>query len=229
MRQGWVVPVVVCLGLTLVAQKRVDDYPVLGDGVQNLLMAVNVFKHNTLSLDNNDHPKPTNFREPLPSLLMGLHLKLFAPDAVNQPFAAFRAGELTRTVKLANLGWLFAGLLGVWMIALRARRNNLAGLAACLLAFHFFFHGAEFDQHLVHRAGHRQPDRLVQLRLAAGSAAAVAGLVPDLRHPAGHAHPDQGGILLHRRGVHRIAAAGSCGATPTNRGPTLPVFCNVLA
>lgn len=143
MRQGWMVPVVVCLGLTLVAQKRVDAYPVLGDGVQNLLMAVNVFKHNTLSLDNNDHPKPTNFREPLPSLLMGLHLKLFAPHAVNQPFAAFRAGELTRTVKLANLEWLFAGLLGVWMIALRARRNNLAGLAACLLAFHFFFHGSE--------------------------------------------------------------------------------------
>lgn len=143
-RQGWVLPVVACMGLTLAAQERVDDYPVLGDGVQNLLMAVNVFKHNTMSLDNNDHPTPTNFREPLPSLLMGLHLKLFASSAVNQPFAAFRAGELTRTAKLANLGWLFAGLLGVWMIALRASRNNLAGLAACLLAFHFFFHGAEF-------------------------------------------------------------------------------------
>ncbi len=142
-RRGWMLPVVTCLALTFVAQKRVDNYPVLGDGVQNLLMAVNVFKHDTLSLDNHDHPRPTNFREPLPSLLMGLHLKLFAPEAVNQPFIAFRSGDYTRTAKLINLAWMFAGLLGVWLTVLRARHNNLIGLIATALVFQFFFHGAE--------------------------------------------------------------------------------------
>jgi hypothetical protein len=144
LHRGWTVPMVACLGLTVMAQSRLDNYPILGDGVQNLLMAVNVFKHNTLSLDNNqDTPRPTNFREPLPSLLAGIHLKLFAPEARGQAFSAFQAGALTHTVKLVNLGWVFAGLLGVWMTAQRAGRNNFVGLIASLLAYHFFFKAPE--------------------------------------------------------------------------------------
>ena len=142
--RGWVVPLVVCLGLTWKAADRISSDPILGDGIQNLLIAVNVFKHSSFSLDNNDHPKPTNFREPLDPLLVALHLKLAVPEAVDRPLADFRSGDLTRTVKLSNLLWVFAGLVGVWAMTLRLGGSNLAGLIATVLSFQIFFHGGTY-------------------------------------------------------------------------------------
>lgn len=139
--RGWIVPLVVCLALTHRAADRISDDPILGDGVQNLLMAVNVFKHNTFSLDTGEHLRPTNFREPLDPLLVGLHLKLAVPEAVNRPFADFRSGEFARTVKLSNLFWVYAGLVGVWLLTLRVGGSNLTGFIATGLAFQIFFHG----------------------------------------------------------------------------------------
>ena len=141
---GWLVPIAVCAGLTYQAAGRISSDPILGDGIQNLLMAVNVFKHNTFSIDTHDNPRPTNVREPLDPLLVGLHLKLVAPDAVNRPFADFRAGDLTRTVKLTNLVWIFAGLTGIWLLTLRLGGNNLAGIVAAGLSFQIFFHGSTY-------------------------------------------------------------------------------------
>lgn len=142
---GWLLPLVVCFGLTWQTASRISDDPIVGDGIQNLLMAVNVFKHNTFSLDNErENPRPTNIREPLDPLLVGLHLKAFYPDAVNRPFADFRSGEFARTVKLTNLLWIFAGLTGIWMLTLRLGGNHLFGLLATVLCFQIFFHGGTY-------------------------------------------------------------------------------------
>lgn len=142
--RGWIVPLTVCLALTFRAADRISDDPILGDGVQNLLMAVNVFKHNTFSLDTGEHPRPTNFREPLDPLLIGLHLKLAVPEAVSRPFADFRSGEFARTVKLSNLVWVYAGLVGVWLLTLRVGGTNLSGFIATGLSFQIFFHGGTY-------------------------------------------------------------------------------------
>jgi hypothetical protein len=144
--RGWIVPLVVCLGLTWKASDRISEDPILGDGIQNLVIAVNLFKHGSFSLDTtNSHLKPTNFREPLDPLLVALHLKLAVPEAVDRPMADFRAGgELTRTVKLSNLLWVFAGLFGVWALTLRLGGSNLAGAVATALSFQVFFHGSTY-------------------------------------------------------------------------------------
>lgn len=141
---GWLVVLVVCLGLTYHAADRISSDPIVGDGIQNMLMGVNVFKHNTFSIDTHDRPRPTNVREPLDPLLVGLHLKLLAPEAVSRPFADFRAGDLTRTVKLTNLVWIFAGLTGIWLLTLRLGGNNLIGFVATGLSFQIFFHGSTY-------------------------------------------------------------------------------------
>jgi hypothetical protein len=142
--RGLIVPLVVCLALTYRAADRISDDPILGDGIQNLLMAVNVFKHNTFSLDTGERIRPTNFREPLDPLLVGLHLKLAVPEAVNRPFADFRSGEFTRTVKLSNLLWVYTGLVGIWLLTLRVGGTNLTGFIATGLAFQIFFHGGTY-------------------------------------------------------------------------------------
>ncbi len=144
--RGWLLPLVVCLGLTWKASDRISSDPIVGDGIQNMLMAVNLFKHGTFSLDNNSspNPRPTNFREPLDPLVVALHLKLAVPDAVDRPMADFRSGDLTRTVKLSNLLWVFLGLAGIWALARRLGGSNLAGAVATGLSFQIFFHGGTY-------------------------------------------------------------------------------------
>lgn len=142
--RGWMVPMLVCLALTWKAADRISSDPIVGDGVQNLSIALNVFKHGVFSLDNSPHPRPTNFREPLDPLLVALHLKLAVPDAVHRPLADFRSGELTRTVKLSNLLWVFGGLMAVWALTLRLGGHNLWGAIATALSFQIFFHGGTY-------------------------------------------------------------------------------------
>lgn len=142
--RGWLLPLVVCLALTWKAADRISSDPIVGDGTQNLSIAVNLFKHGVFSLDNSPHPKPTNFREPLDPLLVALHLKLAAPEAVGRPLADFRSGELTRTVKLSNLLWVFGGLMAVWALTLRLGGGNLWGPIATVLSFQIFFHGGTY-------------------------------------------------------------------------------------
>jgi hypothetical protein len=142
--RGWLLPTVVCLALTWKAADRISSDPIVGDGTQNLSIAVNLFKHGVFSLDNSPHPKPTNFREPLDPLLVALHLKLAAPEAVDRPLADFRSGALTRTVKLSNLLWVFGGLMAVWALSLRLGGNNLWGAIAAALSFQIFFHGGTY-------------------------------------------------------------------------------------
>lgn len=138
-RYGAAIPLLVSLALTWQASKNITSNPIVGDGVQNLLMSVNLFKYNTLSLDVNEQPRPTNFREPLNPAVVALHLNLVKQASVHLPHAEFRAGSMTRTVKMSNLLWVFTGLLGVWLMTLRLGGSNISGALATLLSYLFFF------------------------------------------------------------------------------------------
>ncbi|MEZ5705757.1 MAG: hypothetical protein R3E56_11025 [Burkholderiaceae bacterium] len=145
LRTGWLLPVVACAGLTFHASDQITSTPIVGDGVQNLLIAYNVFRYNTFSIDSEtDHPHPSNLREPLPPLVTALYLKTLSNIQTAPPFRQFRAGEQTRFLKLSNLIWVYAGLLGVWMLALRLTRNLFAGAAAALATYLFFFHAPTY-------------------------------------------------------------------------------------
>jgi hypothetical protein len=145
LRTGWLLPIVACAGLTFHASDQITSTPIVGDGVQNLLIAYNVFRYNTFSIDSEtDHPHPSNLREPLPPLVTALYLKASSGNQSAAPLGQYRAGEQTRSLKLGNLIWVYAGLLGVWMLSLRLTRNLFAGAAATLVTYLFFFHAPAY-------------------------------------------------------------------------------------
>lgn len=140
---GMVTPVLVSATLTWHASGSIHDGPILGDGVQNLLIAYNLVNYDTFSHIGASHPPPTDFREPLPPMVAALHLHAFVPEAKNQPFGQLRAGELTRQVKFSNLYWVFAGLMGAWLLSRRLTQSRFAApLAATCLAYVFFYHAS---------------------------------------------------------------------------------------
>ncbi|HEY9096215.1 MAG TPA: hypothetical protein VIN35_10760 [Hydrogenophaga sp.] len=145
LRTGWLLPVVACIGLTYHAADQITSTPIVGDGVQNLLIAYNVFRHNTFSIDSEtDQPHPSNLREPLPPLVTALYLKALSRNQSALPLGQYRAGDQTRFLKQSNLIWVYVGLLGVWMLSLRLTRNLFAGAAATMVAYLFFFHAPTY-------------------------------------------------------------------------------------
>ena len=142
---GWALPLLLCAGLTYHSERNITDSPVLGDGIQNLLIATNLYKHGVFSHEGGANPQPTNFREPLPPMVAYAYLALFAPNhSEHLGFGHFRAGELTRFVKMSNLIWVFTGLLGVWLLTRRLTHSIAATLAATLLTYVFFFNAREY-------------------------------------------------------------------------------------
>lgn len=142
---GWALPLLLCTGLTYHSASNITDGPVLGDGVQNLLIATNLYKHGVFSHEGSANPLPTDFREPLPPMVVYAYLELFAPsNSEHLGFGHFRAGDLTRFVKMSNLLWVFTGLLGVWLLTRRLTHSVTATLAATLLAYVFFFNAREY-------------------------------------------------------------------------------------
>lgn len=138
---GAITPVLVSAAFTWHAAGSVHNGPVLGDGIQNLLIAYNLVKHRTFSHIGASDPPPTDFREPLPPMVTALHLHLFVPQAKDQPFGQLRAGTLTRQVKLSNLYWVFAGLMGTWLLTGRLTGSHIvAPLVASVLAYALFYH-----------------------------------------------------------------------------------------
>ena len=142
---GWALPLLLCAGLTYHSERNITDSPVLGDGIQNLLIATNLYKHGVFSHEGGANPQPTNFREPLPPMVAYAYLALFAPNhSEHLGFGHFRAGDLTRFVKMSNLIWVFTGLLGVWLLTRRLTHSIAATLAATLLTYVFFFNAREY-------------------------------------------------------------------------------------
>ena len=142
---GWALPLLLCAGLTYHSERHITDGPVLGDGIQNLLIATNLYQHGVFSHEGGANPQPTDFREPLPPMVAYAYLALFAPNSSEHlEFGHFRAGDMTRFVKKSNLLWVFTGLLGVWLLTRRLTHSVGATLVATLLTCVFFFNAPEY-------------------------------------------------------------------------------------
>jgi hypothetical protein len=120
--------------LALCWTTRATDSPVMWDAGDNLIMMLNLERHDVISLSNEAPYTPTMYREPLPILL-----GQFAIAAVDQALGPtdreyYFRGERARLLKLIlNLPWL--ALLGIVTFAL-ARELGLSFIPslACVLA-----------------------------------------------------------------------------------------------
>jgi hypothetical protein len=136
--------VLVCAALSHQASLQITDRQSVGDAIQNLRAAHNIYLHNTFSHLGGDDPVPTNFREPLPPFVTGIYLKLASLGGGLWSFEQLRSSEKSRFVKLSNLIWVFLGLVATWLLAHRLMESHWAALAVTGVVFWFTFHTAPF-------------------------------------------------------------------------------------
>ena len=133
--------VLLCALLTFLSAPNIDGSSIKGDATQNLKIAYNLFHNSNFSVNlRQPEQARTNFREPVPPAYTALYAKVFVPEHATGNFEEWHNGEFTRLIKLGNLGWVFAGLVGLWLLAWRQTRSHPASLVALTLAFLFFFH-----------------------------------------------------------------------------------------
>lgn len=142
-RRSWWLAALVCLLLTAWCAPLVTGNSIKGDATQNLRIAYNLFHHGDFSLGAPGTlgaiDAPTSFREPVPPAFVAGYLKLVLPaDATD--FEDWHYGRYTRLIKLGNLAWVFAGLLGFWALSVRLLRRPLWVGLSVALAYTYFFH-----------------------------------------------------------------------------------------
>jgi len=124
------------LGLTALAQARIVNAHFTGDALENLRIANNIVTHRTYSHLDGQPPRPTNQREPLPTLVLAgwlLAVDRFAPSLRGEDV-------YPAVVRQVNLGWVLLGLLAVVLLTRTLTRSDLAAGVAALVAF-LLFHG----------------------------------------------------------------------------------------
>jgi hypothetical protein len=122
------------LGLTALAQTRIVNAHFTGDAVENLRIANNVVVHRVYSHLDGQPPRPTNQREPLPTLVLAgwiLAVDRFAPRLRDD-------ADYPAVVRQVNLGWVLLGLLGVVLLTRSLTRSDLAAGVAAMVAFVLF-------------------------------------------------------------------------------------------
>ena len=142
-RRGWWLGAVLCLLLAAWCAPLVTGDSIKGDATQNLRIAYNLFHHGNFAMGAPGTPgaldAPTSFREPVPPAFVSTYLRLvLPPDATD--FEAWHYGKYTRLIKLGNLAWVFAGLLGFWALSVRLLRRPAWIALAVALAYTYFFH-----------------------------------------------------------------------------------------
>jgi hypothetical protein len=142
-RRSWWLAVLVCLLLAAGSAPLVTGDSIKGDATQNLRIAYNLFHHGTFALSAPGTPgatdAPTSFREPVPPAFVAAYLRLVLPaDATD--FESWHYGPYTRLIKLGNLAWVFAGLLGFWALSVRLLRQPVWVALAMVLGYTYFFH-----------------------------------------------------------------------------------------
>lgn len=132
-----------CALLTFLCAPRINGDSIKGDATQNLKIAYNLFHNSNFSV-NLRHPElaRTNFREPVPPVYTALYAKFVLPEHATGNFEEWHNGKLTRQIKLGNLGWVFAGLVGIWLLMWHQTRSHPASLIALGLTYVFFFYNA---------------------------------------------------------------------------------------
>jgi hypothetical protein len=139
----WVLLMALFLALTAWSARQIDGSSIKADATQNLKIAYHLFHSGVFAMNSDPvsgQPLPTNFREPVPPAFTAAYLRLVLPTAEPHDFRSWHFGEHTRLVKLGNLFWVFAGLVGFQWLAARLMGGRLWALAATALAYVFFFH-----------------------------------------------------------------------------------------
>ncbi len=136
----WTLVLLACAALTYQVSLQITDRHIVGDAIQNLRAAHNIYLHNTFSHRDGDDLIPTNFREPLPPFVTGAYLKLASLNGGQWSFEQLRSSELSRLVKLSNLIWVFLGLLATWLLAQHLLRSHFAAMLVTGFVFWFTFH-----------------------------------------------------------------------------------------
>ena len=130
----WIVVLIIVAALCVASFERIDGSAVTADAAQNLLMAVNLSHHGTMSLDEAAPYRPSMYREPLP-VAVGAALVSIEDHFLGQTDAAkYVSGERVKDVKYQNILWLIALWLAVFAATRWLSGSFIAAVVSALLA-----------------------------------------------------------------------------------------------
>jgi hypothetical protein len=141
--------VVMSLLVLVLMNSLITTKPITSDAQQNLRMGYHLYKHGVISKDGEvtGKPEPTNYREPVPTIVTGLFIYLHPGINKGDSLASFEDGVNTPKVKQVNLIWLLLLQIGVGLLAFKLSGNKAVPIIAWFLVFYYFIRfGNHFDE-----------------------------------------------------------------------------------
>ncbi len=135
----WLVMLVLTGYWTLLSAQNISTANIKGDAGQNLDIAAQIYQTGEFSMHMPSGLEPTNLREPLPILVTALYFMASGRQPDQLTFRNLRTGEPARFVKMHNLGWVFIGLVTVWLLFNALTSTRWGGGLAAGITFIFFF------------------------------------------------------------------------------------------
>lgn len=135
----WLALLLLSAWWTSLAAQHISNSSIKGDATQNLHIAIHLYHSGEFSINDANGYHPTNLREPFPVFVTALYLKAsgMPKDQVNA--TNLHSGEPARFVKLQNIGWIFLGLVLIWLTFNELAGTRWMGGLAAGLAFLLFF------------------------------------------------------------------------------------------
>jgi 4-amino-4-deoxy-L-arabinose transferase-like glycosyltransferase len=133
-RQAALPLVVMLAAVCFFAIRAINGAAISDDAVQNLLMALNVAHHGTMSLDEAAPLRPTMYREPLPVGIDALLIRLEDRSLGRDASAAYFSDGRARLLKYQNVVWLCLLSTVVFAVTRWLTGSYLAALLAGLVA-----------------------------------------------------------------------------------------------
>jgi hypothetical protein len=125
----WLAVAVVAAIVLAVGARRISNGGVDLDATQSVMMAVNLAHHGAISLVEHAPYVPTDYREPIPVLLMAADIKLIDALLGEVPPEDYLSGERLRILKYENLLWVLLVSVGVFACVRVAIRSELPAAA----------------------------------------------------------------------------------------------------
>lgn len=134
----WLAMLLIAGWWTVLAAQQISTANIKGDAAQNLEIAINLARQGKFAI----HGAPTDLREPLPIAVVALHILASGREPGQITMRDLRGGESARFVKLHNMGWVFLGLVGTWLLFNELTETRWWGGLAAGASFLFFFNNA---------------------------------------------------------------------------------------